>query len=62
MSVHSLLITIDTNHSKYSPENGYTHLTTDIQDWLNEVFLDCEIGYEVKSVHLLPATNQAEAN
>lgn len=63
MSVHSLLIEIDTGVSKYSPDNGYKHLATDVQDWLNDVFADCEIGYKVKSVHLLPSgDNQGGKN
>ena len=40
---------------------GYKHHDTDIKDWLNDVFTDCEIGYKVKSVHLLPTTENENA-
>ena len=61
MSEHTFIIKIDTGQSPYSPHKGYKHLDTDIKDWLNDVFTDCEIGYKVKSVHLLPITENENA-
>ena len=57
MSVYSLIIQIDTGHSQYSPDKGYKHLETDIKDFLIDDLQECEMGWEIKSVHQLPAGN-----
>ena len=60
MSLHSLVVRIDTGQSQYSPDKGYKHLATDIKDFLIDDLQECEMGWEIKSVHLLPTTEQTQ--